>query len=74
MGLAVSRPYYYARSDDQPIAPNQLDRQFAVDQPDQVYAGDITYIHTQEGWLYLAVVIDDKWLAGRWPSICEQNS
>jgi putative transposase len=43
---------------DQPIAPNHLDRQFAVDQPDQVYAGDITYIHTQEGWLYLAVVID----------------
>jgi len=29
-----------------------------VNQPDQVYVGDITYIHTQEGWLYLAVVID----------------
>ena len=43
---------------DQPIAPNHLDRQFSVAQPDQVYAGDITYIHTQEGWLYLAVVID----------------
>ena len=43
---------------DQPIAPNHLDRQFNVDRPNQVYAGDITYIHTQEGWLYLAVVID----------------
>jgi putative transposase len=43
---------------NQPIAPNHLDRQFTVEQPDQVYAGDITYIHTQEGWLYLAVVID----------------
>ena len=43
---------------DLPIAPNHLDRQFTVDQPNQVYAGDITYIHTQEGWLYLAVVID----------------
>jgi transposase InsO family protein len=43
---------------DQPIAPNHLNRQFSVVQPDQVYAGDITYIHTQEGWLYLAVVID----------------
>ncbi len=43
---------------DMPIAPNQLDRQFTVIQPNQVYAGDITYIHTQEGWLYLAVVID----------------
>lgn len=43
---------------DKPISPNLLDREFNVNQPDQVYAGDITYIHTQEGWLYLAVVID----------------
>lgn len=43
---------------DLPIAPNQLARQFEVDQANQVYVGDITYIHTQEGWLYLAVVID----------------
>jgi transposase InsO family protein len=43
---------------DMPIAPNQLDRQFTVSQPNHVYVGDITYIHTQEGWLYLAVVID----------------
>lgn len=41
-----------------PIAENHLDRQFTVAGPDQVYAGDITYIHAQEGWLYLAVVID----------------
>jgi transposase InsO family protein len=41
-----------------PIAPNYLDRQFSIDQINQVYVGDITYIHTQEGWLYLAVVID----------------
>lgn len=41
-----------------PIAPNQLARQFNVNQANQVYVGDITYIHTQEGWLYLAVVID----------------
>ncbi|TPQ25139.1 hypothetical protein C2U68_16495 [Methylomonas koyamae] len=40
------------------MADNHLDRQFAVQRPNQVYAGDITYIHTQEGWLYLAVVID----------------
>lgn len=32
-----------------PIAPNQLARQFEVDQPNQVYVGDITYSHTQEG-------------------------
>jgi len=41
-----------------PVAPNQLDRQFNVNKPDQAYVGDITYIHTQQGWLYLAVVID----------------
>ena len=42
----------------QPVFDNLLDREFAVEQPDQVYASDITYIWTQEGWLYLAVVID----------------
>lgn len=44
-----------------PIAPNVLDRQFAVAQqpaPDQVWAGDITYVPTREGWLYLAVILD----------------
>ncbi len=41
-----------------PVAPNLLDRQFKVKEPDQFYVSDITYIWTQEGWLYLAVVID----------------
>jgi len=43
---------------DLPIAPNVLDRQFTVKAPDKVWAGDITYIATDEGWLFLAVVID----------------
>jgi transposase InsO family protein len=43
---------------DFPIAPNLLDRQFDVDEPDKVWAGDITYVATDEGWMYLAVVID----------------
>ena len=43
---------------DLPIAPNLLDRQFTVSEPDKVWAGDITYIATDEGWLFLAVVID----------------
>ena len=43
---------------DQPVAPNHLDRQFTMNQPNQVYVGDITYLPTREGWLYLAVVID----------------
>ncbi|PCJ43300.1 MAG: IS3 family transposase, partial [SAR86 cluster bacterium] len=37
---------------------NLLERKFDVGQSDQVYASDVTYIWTQEGWLYLAVVID----------------
>ena len=42
----------------QPLFENVLDRKFEVAQPDCVYVGDITYLWTQEGWLYLAVVID----------------
>jgi putative transposase len=41
-----------------PIAPNLLGRNFEVQQPNQCYVGDITYVPTEEGWLYLAVVID----------------
>jgi transposase InsO family protein len=42
----------------QPIFPNLVERQFDVEQPDTVYASDITYVWTQQGWLYLAVVLD----------------
>jgi putative transposase len=42
----------------QTVAPNQLNREFTVDTPDTVYVGDITYVPTGEGWLYLAVVLD----------------
>ena len=41
-----------------PLAPNLLDRQFTPAEPDTVWTGDITYIATDEGWLFLAVVID----------------
>ena len=41
-----------------PIYENLVDRQFDVARPNEVYVGDITYIWTQEGWLYLAVVLD----------------
>ena len=40
------------------ISPNLLARDFTASQPDQKYVGDITYIWTAEGWLYLATVID----------------
>ena len=43
---------------DLPIAPNVLDRKFTVAAPNQAWIGDLTYIATEEGWLFLAVVID----------------
>ena len=42
----------------QPVFPNRLKRDFAASGPNRVWAGDITYVWTREGWLYLAVVID----------------
>jgi transposase InsO family protein len=45
-------------SEAHPKAPNLLDRQFQVSSPDTAWAGDITYLWTTEGWLYLAVLLD----------------
>ena len=41
-----------------PVAPNLLNQKFFVDAPDLAWVGDITYIRTEEGWLYLAVILD----------------
>ena len=41
-----------------PVAPNLLAQDFFVETPDTVWAGDITYLRTREGWLYLAVLLD----------------
>jgi transposase InsO family protein len=40
------------------IAPNLLNQDFTASLPNQVWVSDITYIWTQEGWLYLAVTLD----------------
>jgi len=40
------------------LAPNRLERHFTMQQPDQAWVTDITYLRTYEGWLYLAVVLD----------------
>ncbi len=41
-----------------PVAPNIVDQNFNVAEPNKLWAADITYIPTGEGWLYLAVIID----------------
>jgi len=41
-----------------PVAANTLNRQFTVESPNRVWAGDLTYLWTAEGWLYLAVLLD----------------
>jgi transposase InsO family protein len=55
------RPFVPRTTDSahgQPVAPNVLDRQFTAESPNRKWAGDITYIPTDEDWLYLAGVID----------------
>lgn len=41
-----------------PVAPNILNRDFMTTAPNQKWVGDISYVWTDEGWVYLAVVID----------------
>ncbi len=43
---------------DYPVSPNLLNREFNVDTPCKAWVTDITYVHTDEGWLYLAAVMD----------------
>lgn len=61
-GLKARRTKKYRVTTDSkhsfPVAENLLDREFFCSSPNQVWSSDITYIWTQEGWLYLAAVID----------------
>lgn len=41
-----------------PVAPNLLARQFAADEPNVAWVTDITYVWTDEGWLYVAAILD----------------
>ena len=43
---------------DLPVAPNRVARDFSPREPNRVWGADITYIGTDEGWLYLAIVLD----------------
>jgi putative transposase len=61
-GVNVRRKRKYkvtTRSNHQyPISPNLVQRNFQADKPNMVWASDITYIKTMEGWVYLAIVLD----------------
>ena len=53
---AIAKKKYRATTDSKhslKVAPNSLNRNFRVDKPNKFWVADITYIYTQEGWLYL---------------------
>ena len=62
MGLSARRRRRFKRTTDSthalPVAANLLERRFSAAAPDRIWLADITYIWTEEGWLYLAVVPD----------------
>jgi len=59
---AIMAPPRWVRTTDSrhdlPIAPNLLDRNFTATAPNRIWLADITYVETDQGWLYLAVVMD----------------
>ena len=61
-GLVAKQTKRYKRTTkanpDHQLAPNLLDGDFAAESPNAKWCADITYIPTQEGWLYLAVILD----------------
>lgn len=61
-GIKVIRSRKFKRTTDSDhafnIAPNLLQQDFTASRPNQKWAGDITYVWTAEGWVYLAVIID----------------
>lgn len=60
-GVAAAARKYKATTHSNhtlPVAPNLLEQDFSATAPNQKWVSDITYIATDEGWLYLAVVLD----------------
>lgn len=62
LGLKARVPRRYKLTTDSchrfPVAQNLVNRNFTADSPNAVWAADISYVWTWEGWLYLAVVMD----------------
>jgi putative transposase len=62
LGLKACQPRAYKRTTmpgDQPVStPDLIEREFTAEQPGTRLVGDITYLRTDQGWLYLATVID----------------
>jgi transposase InsO family protein len=61
-GLAARRKRRFRKTTDsahaQPIAPNVLERDFETSAPNEAWVTDVTYVWTDEGWLYVAAIID----------------
>ena len=61
-GIAVKRNKNFKATTDSShgfnIGPNLLNRDFSTARPNRKWAGDISYVWTQEGWLYLAAILD----------------
>jgi len=58
---AMAKKKYRATTDSKhslPVAANHLNRNFSVNELNQFWVADITYIYTQEGWLYLSTIMD----------------
>lgn len=57
----ISRKYRVCTTDSNhgfTISPNLLDRNFTPDNPAESWVSDITYIRTEQGWLYLTIIMD----------------
>lgn len=52
------QPYEHAVAFEAAIAPNRLDRRFEAAAPNERWVSDFTYLWTQEGWLFVAAVLD----------------
>ena len=61
-GIAARRRRRFVRTTDSkhdlPVAPNLLERDFTAEKPNQCWVGDLTYLRTTDGWLFLAVLLD----------------